>query len=165
MQKSKRADGWWYPWLFVGAFGIIITVNGIMAYIAVDSWTGLETKSPFQRSQTFNVDLAQKTAQAKLGWAALGSFEASPTAEQPRAGFMRLVMKDADGAGLSGLTIDAMAKRPTHEGYDQPLNFIERGAGLYVAPITFPLAGQWDFDVTASRGDDVYKMRQRLQVP
>jgi len=165
MQKSKRADGWWYPWLFVGAFGIIIAVNGTMAYIAVDSWTGLETEHPFERSQTFNTDLAQKAAQAELGWSAQGHFEATPSVNPPRSGFIKLVMKDADGEGISGLAIDAMAKRPTHEGYDQPLSFVARGAGVYVAPITFPLAGQWDFDVTASRGDDVFKMRQRLQVP
>ena len=28
MSNSKRPDGWWYPWLFVAAFGVIIAVNG-----------------------------------------------------------------------------------------------------------------------------------------
>ena len=165
MSKSKRPDGWWYPWLFLAAFGIIIAVNGTMAYIAVDSWTGLETDKPFQRGQNYNAELAQKSAQAALGWTARAQFAPAPAVDNAHAGVLRLTVSDRDGHGVDGLTIDAQAKRPTHEGYDRNLSFMARGQGVYVAPAELPLPGQWELRITANRADDVFKMRQRIQVP
>ena len=64
LSKTKRQDGWWYPYIFVGAFVVIITVNGIMAFFAVDTWTGLEILDSKQKGDlgrvefraTFSVD-------------------------------------------------------------------------------------------------------------
>ncbi len=165
MSKSKRQDGWWYPWLFVAAFGVIILVNGTMAYIAVDSWTGLETRSPFQRGQNYNAELAQKSAQKELGWTAKAQFAPAPTADNPRAGALRLTFVDRDGKGVDALNVEALAVRPTHEGFDRIVAFMARGQGVYEAPANLPLAGQWELRVTASRADDVFKMRPRILVP
>ncbi|MCR4378297.1 MAG: FixH family protein [Rhodospirillales bacterium] len=165
MSKSKRQDGWWYPWLFVAAFGVIIAVNGTMAYLAVDSWTGLETEKPFQRGQAYNAELAQKSAQANLGWNASAQFESVPTADNAHAGFVHLGITDREGRGISGLSVETLAMRPIQEGYDQNLIFAERGPGTYVAPIQVALPGQWELRFTATRADDVFKMRQRIQVP
>lgn len=165
MSKSKRQDGWWYPWLFVGAFGIIIAVNGTMAYLALDTWTGLETKNYYQKGQEFNEALAQKAAQAKLGWTAKARFDALPSADQPRTGLIHLNFANAQGLGVGALEIEASAVRPTSEGHDQPLTFTAQGDGHYVAPVTFALPGQWELRATASRADEVFKLRYRLQVP
>lgn len=165
MSKAKRQDGWWYPWTFVAAFGVIIAVNGTMAYIAVNSWTGLETKQAFQHAQGFNDVLAQKSAQAALGWTALAAFESQPTADSARAGVLRLTINDKHGQGVAGMMIEAKAVRPTHEGYDRALQFTAVGSGVYAAPTTLPLAGQWELRVVATGNDAVFKMRQRILVP
>ena len=165
MSNSGRQDGWWYPWVFVGGFAVIITVNAIMAYIAVDSWTGLETENAFQRGQEFNAQLAQKTSQTKLGLAVTSTFEHAPTADNGQAGRMHLAFVGMDGEGIVGLTIKALAVRPTHEGYDRELVFVAHGDGRYIATTALPLAGQWELRVTASRADEIFKLRQRIQVP
>jgi len=165
MSKSKRQDGWWYPWLFVAAFGVVIFVNGTMAYIAVDSWTGLETEKPFQHAQAFNAELAQKSAQTRLGWNARARFEPSPMADSARAGLVHLNVIGQDGLGIGGLNVETLAVRPTQEGYDQTLTFAEQEPGTYVAPVQLPLPGQWELRFTVTRADDVFKMRQRIQVP
>jgi len=165
MSNSVRQDGWWYPWVFVGGFVVIITVNAIMAYIAVDSWTGLETEHAFQKGQEFNQQLAQKSTQNKLGWVASTNFTHAPTADNPRAGVLHLNYKDAAGLGVDGLTVEALAVRPTHEGYDRALAFVGNGNGTYSAPTTLPLSGQWELRITSTRGGDVFKLRQRIQVP
>jgi len=165
MSKSKRQDGWWYPWLFVAAFGVVIFVNGTMAYIAVDSWTGLETEKPFQHAQAFNTELAQKSAQVKLGWSANAEFEPSRSGDSTRAGVVRLSITDREGRAVSGLSVETLAVRPIQEGYDQTLILAEREPGTYVAPTQLPLPGQWELRFTATRADDVFKMRHRIQVP
>ena len=165
MSKSKRQDGWWYPWLFVAAFGVIIAVNGTMAYIAVDSWTGLETEQPFQRAQAYNAELAQKSMQTQLGWNASAQFEPAPIADNAHAGVVHLSITDREGRGVSGLSVETLAVRPIQEGFDQSLIFAERSPGTYVASIQLPLPGQWELRFTATRADDVFKMRQRILVP
>lgn len=165
MSKSKRVDGWWYPWIFVAGFGVVIAVNGTMAYIAVDTWTGLETAQPFQKAQAFNGELAQKSAQAALDWTVKVDFVKQPTTQNARAGILHFTVLDAHDQGIGGLTIEAQAVRPTHEGYDQVITFEERGLGEYVAPADLPLPGQWELRITASRADDIFKLRQRILVP
>lgn len=163
--KMKREDGWWYPWIFVAGFAIIIAVNGTMAYIAVDSWTGLETKNYFRKAQGFNDVLAQQEAQAQLGWDVKVKFTSAPAPENPHAGFIMLNVTGADGEGVSGLAIEAIAMRPIQEGHDLDLSFAPRANGSYVAVANLSLAGQWELRATASRGDEVFKLRQRIQVP
>ena len=51
--------------VFVGAFGIIITVNLLMAFKAVSTFPGLETKNSYVASQEFD---DKRAAQEALGW-------------------------------------------------------------------------------------------------
>ena len=165
MSKSKRADGWWYPWIFVAGFGVVILVNGFMAYTAVHSWTGLENQHAFQHAQAYNAELAQRKTQALMGWQGHAEFVAQPTQESAEAGVLHLRITDRQGQGVSGLVVGALAMRPTSEGHDRNLTFVEQEPGVYVTPADLPLPGQWELRITATRADDVFKMRQRIQVP
>lgn len=165
MNKTKRADGWWYPWIFVAGFMVVFAVNGTMAYIAVSSWTGLETKDYFNQGTRFNDVLAQRAAQDALGWKVAFQYEHTPHDVDPRAGLFQIRFTDKNGQPISGLYISAVAKRPTQEGYDQDLIFTFRGDGTYSANTTLPLPGLWELRYTAERGEEVFKMRSRIQVP
>jgi len=165
MNKAKRADGWWYPWIFVAGFMVVFAVNGTMAYFAVSSWTGLETKDYFNQGTRFNDVLAQRAAQDALGWKIAFHYEHTPAADNPRAGTFRLRFTDKNAQPIGGLTIRAIAKRPIQEGYDQDLTFTYRGDGTYGANTTLPLPGLWELRYVAERGAEVFKMRSRIQVP
>lgn len=164
MENTKKQDGWWYPWIFVGAFAVVIAVNGLMAFLAVDTWTGLETTDHFTQGKNYNSILDQRAKQVELGWEADFAYEHVPTAENQRSGIYRLRFTNRDGEPLNGLYIDATAIRPTHEGHDQVMIFTFRGDGTYAATTTLPLPGLWEIRYVATRGDDMYKMRQRVQV-
>lgn len=51
--------------MFVGGFGVIVTVNLTLAYNAVATFPGVETKNVYVTSQRFDADRA---AQDALGW-------------------------------------------------------------------------------------------------
>ena len=38
---DPRRRGSWIPWLFVAFFVLIIAVNGVMVWFALECWTGL----------------------------------------------------------------------------------------------------------------------------
>ena len=61
--KGKHVLG-----IAVGAFGVIIAVNLVMAYQAISTFPGLEVANGYVASQTFDAD---RKAQEALGWTAV----------------------------------------------------------------------------------------------
>jgi len=163
MTNKQRPDGWWYPWIFVGAFAVVFAVNGTMAFFAVDSWTGLVTKHAFKEGSEYNSVLAQVSEQQAMGWSE--SFSYTPaTHVGPHGTTFTLHFTDRTGAAIDGLTINAQATRPTHEGYDQTFVFTPQGNGMYSADVDLPLPGNWELRYIATRADELYKMSQRVNV-
>ena len=54
------------------AFSVIIGVNLVLAFKAVDTFPGLEVKNSYVASQNFNV---RKAAQLSLGWAVTADYD------------------------------------------------------------------------------------------
>lgn len=65
MTMSRELNGRKILLIFAGFFGVIITVNLILAYNAVKTFPGLEVKNSYVASQSFD---ARRTAQENLGW-------------------------------------------------------------------------------------------------
>ncbi|MFA7429262.1 MAG: FixH family protein [Rhodospirillaceae bacterium] len=164
---TKRPDGWWYPYIFVGGFAVVVTANLIMMYFATSTFTGLETKGAYERGLGYNQVIAQQEAQDKLGWtvafSADGRLSDTPgAAERPTV--LSLRMTDAQGQPLDGVQVEASVRRPTVAGYDFDLRLMPVGPGEYKATLDLPMAGQWDVQVYAKRGDDAYRLRERVVV-
>src|SRR5690606_15078373 len=65
---TLRPRGWWYPWLFVAALGLVVAVNGVLISYAVGSFSGLDTAQPYERGLDYNATLAAARAQEEMGW-------------------------------------------------------------------------------------------------
>ena len=65
MGKERKLTGKHVLMIFAGAFGVIISVNLVLAYSAIKTFPGLEVKNSYVASQTFN---ERKAAQEALGW-------------------------------------------------------------------------------------------------
>jgi len=139
-------------------FGIVILVNLIFVYFALDSWTGLTTQNAYQEGLTYNQVLAARDAQRDLGWQgnlALGKSDGADS--------LTLSFTDRAGAPLAGLEITGRLRRPTHEGLDQPLAWRNDGAGRYTAEVELPERGNWDLEVSADDGrHPPFEMKARL---
>lgn len=64
----------WIPWAIAGALGVVVAVNGALAYFAVTSSTGLVSEHPFTDGNTYNRVLDAAAAQDALGWRGLLRF-------------------------------------------------------------------------------------------
>ena len=78
---------------------------------------------------------------------------------------MAVTFAAADSRPLDGLDVEIRFVRPTHEGYDVAAQLDGRGGGIYAAPVTLPLAGQWQARVLARRGEDTFQNVSRIVVP
>ncbi len=125
--------------VFIGAFGVIITVNLIMAVSAVRTFPGLEVKNSYVASQQFNDRLATQTA---LGWQV--SAEAS-------GGLVFLSIVGADGDPVELRALKATLGRSTHEKEDFDPAF-EFDGSAYVARAELA-PGNWNIRMVAKAQD------------
>ena len=150
----------WVPMLFVGGFLVVIGVNGTLVYFAQDTFSGLETASPYERGLDYNKTLAAEAAQDRLGWQS--QMQISDESEGTRSLQVRLT--DRDGRPLDGLAVVAYLVRPSNEGLDTTVIPRPLGDGRYAASFVLPAAGQWELRLVAQGGDVAWQHSERLFV-
>lgn len=140
-------------------FGVVVAVNMVFVYLAIDTFTGVTTKNPYQEGITYNRVLASRDAQRDLGWRGDVTFGRTAAGEDD----ITVTLQDGAGAPLSGLTLDGTLRRPTHDGMDQALTWREEAPGAYRAAVALPRRGNWDLAVTADDGrNPPFEMKTRL---
>ncbi len=125
--------------LFVGAFGVIIAVNLVLAYSAVKTFPGLEAKNSYVASQQFDV---RRDAQQALGWSVRA---------EAQDGQVVLSITDAGGAPVEVAKLSAVLGRATHVKDDVEPAFVFDGTA-YVAPVELA-AGNWNIRMVAQAAD------------
>ena len=145
-------------WWAVAGAAAVLAANGTLVYVAVSSWTGLETQQHFARGLRYNQNLEGVRRQEALGWTAslATDFETSSVAA---------TFRDRHGNPLTDLQVRLLTTRPTHDGHDRDFKLKHLGAGRYTGKFDLPLRGQWDFRLLARRGDDVFQHLERIVTP
>lgn len=147
-EMAKELTGRHVLVITLTAFGIIIAVNLLMAFLAVGSFPGLEVKNSYVASQQFDRD---RLAQESLGWTARASYDGA-----------QISIEILDGQGAHPVLRDftATVGRPTHKRADVTPQFEMAGGGVYRAPLVLE-PGVWDIHVQATAPDGT-PFRQRL---
>ncbi|WP_299664187.1 FixH family protein [uncultured Ruegeria sp.] len=125
--------------VFVVAFGVIITVNLVLAYSAVKTFPGLEVKNSYVASQEFNERLQEHQA---LGW----EIEAELT-----GGLLVLHITDQTGSPVEVAELQAVVGRATHVKDDFSPEFTFDGIA-YAAPAALG-KGNWNIRLVAKAKD------------
>jgi nitrogen fixation protein FixH len=135
----------------VGAFGVIIAVNLVMAYKAVSTFPGLEVKNSYVASQGFD---ARRDAQIGLGWQLAADYD-------PKAKELRLNFTDEQGFPAEVMGLSVMVGRATIALDDTRPEFT-RDAGVFVAPLVLP-EGKWMMQIEAFSANGT-AFRQRIDL-
>jgi nitrogen fixation protein FixH len=139
--------------IFVAMFGTIIAVNLTLAFNAVATFPGVETRNSYTASQNFD---EKRAAQQALGWT-------SSFVKDEEAGELQLTLLDADGVPLSDVEIGGVLGRATNVNDDlYPEWRFEDG--LWRAPARLA-EGNWDLRllVTGPEGE-TYRRRLKLRI-
>ena len=139
MMSERQFTGKHALMVFVGAFGLIITVNLFMAFSAVSTFPGLETKNSYVASQEFDT---KRTAQEALGW----TVHAEAT-----GGLVVLSITDEDGNPVQVGQIDATLGRATHVKDDMQPDFRFDGRSYVAMAELGP--GNWNIRMKAQALD------------
>lgn len=143
---------------FVAFFVLIFMANAALVYLALNSWTGLETEQAYARGVAYNRVLDADARQRELGWQSRVTVAVLPDGRvQVDVGLF-----DKRGVALRDLTVNARFIRPTHQGSDFSLPLRSVGEGRYVASFTPSLRGQWTVHVAAKRGEQTHVAEERV---
>jgi len=137
--KGRELTGRMVLAITLGAFGVIIAVNLVMAWFAVNTFPGLEVRNSYVASQGFNDRLR---AQQALGWT---------TEADLRGGRLTVRVTDADGNPAPVAAITAILGRPTTEREDTTPALAFDGQA-YVADVDVDY-GNWDLRIQAEAAD------------
>lgn len=160
-QPAAAAPGWtlkgWHVLAIVtGFFAVVVGLDVWFATLAYRTFPGQVSDTPYEDGVAFNRRLAREAAQARLGWKAAAA--ADP-------GRVRVEMRDAAGAPLSGLAVTGRLERPATEAGRITLAFRQTGPGRYEAAVP-GAAGAWDLSFrAASDGARALEGERRLEWP
>lgn len=148
---DRPLTGWHVLAIFIAAFGVIIAVNLTLAFNAVQSFPGLETRNSYVASQSFD---ARREAQQALGW------QVGATAQDGR---LRLEITDPQGQPVQVGDLQAVLGRATHVKDDRAPAFRFDGRAYLAEAEIGP--GNWNLRITARALDGtVFAQRVVLRV-
>lgn len=145
---------------FAAFFGLVFAANFVFVYLAMDSWTGLQTEQAYEKGLAYNEALAQQKAVEALGWQGELTF----VSEAENLGRLAFTFQDREGTDLQAAEVKAVLIRPTHEGHDFSVILPEVRPGSYEKAVTFPLAGLWDAQIRARLDGQEYRLQRRVYV-
>ncbi|MEP3439795.1 MAG: FixH family protein [Hoeflea sp.] len=139
----------------VAFFGVIITVNLVMARFAITTWSGLVVPNTYVASQEFNTKAAESRAIAALGY----QIKLTPNVDGLAIDFI-----DADGNPALADSMVAQLRRPVGEHQDREMVLLRGSDGVYRGAGELA-EGEWIATVTATRdGQTLYKRGRRFHV-
>jgi nitrogen fixation protein FixH len=134
-----------------GSFAVIIGVNLLLAWKAVDTFPGLEVQNSYVAGQGFN---ERKAAQEALGWTLTPAYA---------DGRVTLAFTGRDGLPVRVSDLQVLIGRTTVASQDIWPDFTQTG-DAYTAPLTLR-RGKWMVKVTARSADGVlFEQRSELFV-
>jgi len=147
--------------LLAGFFAVVLVANGMLAYFAINTFSGAVGNNPYRQGRVYDNEIARAEAQSRRNWTA--------TIEHQMAddGLLDLRFTPAgpNGETLSGLTVEALFNRPTQSAWDRRIELTEIETGLYRGTLALPQQGVWMLELNASRGDErLYRTRNRIFV-
>jgi nitrogen fixation protein FixH len=147
---TRRFTGWHMATLLVAFFGVVVTVNLVMARYAGSTFGGVVVENSYVASQHFNRWLDESAAEKALGWTAV-------TAWRPD-GRLAVTLEGPD----AGARLAATARHPLGRKPDVALAFDPLGDGRFVSRAALP-AGRWLLRLEVADGGQIWRREEELR--
>jgi nitrogen fixation protein FixH len=148
-------------WIFVLFFSTFIVVDIIYITIAEKTWRGIVTEDGYQKGLKYNQTIKAAKEQKELGWKLEINYKFVVT----KNGLLTVKLLDNNTQIIKDAVLVANIKRPVQEGKDFTVDLkFDATLQTYIANLEFPLIGQWDIEIVARKGEDVYQDMKRLVI-
>jgi nitrogen fixation protein FixH len=130
--------GWHVLAGMLAFFGVIIAVNIAFAVIAVRSFPGEDVRRSYLQGIRYNDALAERRAQAALGWQAAASLR-----QRDGEAILEISLRQDNGAPINAAALSGALQWPTQARFDRELAFTPIGDGRYEARLGALQSGRW----------------------
>ena len=152
---TGRAVLVWLLAFFVVVFG----VNGVMAWLALASFSGTVVDSSYRAGQRFNGEVDAARLQEARHWAV--TIDVQRGADGGAA--VRVLARDGAGVPVSGVSAHVELQRPADRHGDVTLELTDRGGGEFAGQVAALDAGQWEVVTTITNAEgSVFRSRNRV---
>ena len=159
IDKGFRLTGRHVLMMLIGFFAVVFAVNAYMMRVAIMTFSGVESATPYKNGLAYNTEIAGGKRQAALGWTVNAHVDRG---SEGRAA-VSVDARDAGGMGVSGVAVKAVLERPAEKRADRGAEMRELGGGRFAAALEDVAAGQWDLVIEMTRADErVFKSRSRI---
>lgn len=145
--------GTWVLLSFIAFFMVIIAVNGVFIYRALDSNSGVVTDNPYRKGLAYNQFLDDARRQPNIDDQFL--FD---------GGVVQWTLYQPDGMPLEA-EVTARFVRPVKEGLDFETALTPTAPGVYNVTPAWPVKGQWRVHMKARWNKKQYQTQHVLIVP
>lgn len=146
-----RIKGWHVLAAVVGFFLVVGGVNAVFVTLALKSYPGEVSATPYEDGLAYNREIARREAQAALGWRA---------SAQVAGGRLVVEVVDRAGSPVRGLAMSGVLSRPATDEGRREVTFTEAAPGRYEAAAGE--GGLWDMAVSAPGPRTDFRAERRL---
>jgi nitrogen fixation protein FixH len=158
--KGRPLTGWRVLAMLLAFFGVIGSVNAVMVYSALSTFSGEVETHPYEHGIAYNREIASAREQAARGWKVDAALERLASGETN----IVVTARDSAGADISGVEVAANLASPADKKQDVPAKLQEIAPGRFEAKVRVA-PGARDLVLTALQGGrEVFRSRNRLQI-
>lgn len=155
----KRATLW--PLSIVVCLGALMVLYAYLFHVAGDPAALVVEKDYYQKGLHYSDEMAQQRLNSSLGWTVSPMISALPAGGAD----LRVEVRDAAGAPLSGATVDVVATHNVIANAPETASLADRGNGSYDAHLSLPRAGMWELRFVVVHGGQKFTADERVDIP
>jgi nitrogen fixation protein FixH len=143
----------------IAFFAVVISVNLLLAKLAIDTLPGTEVDSAYSASLAYENEIVAARDQNMRNW----KVDAHVERHADGAAMVQIEAHDSAGAPIPGLKFLGRFERPTDRRADQPITLAEVGSGIYRGSVASVAPGQWDLVLEGdAEGQRMFLSKNRI---
>lgn len=160
VQNGFRLTGRMVLLILLGFFAVVVSVNLFMAYVAVNTFSGLQDQRPYETGLKFNRTIKNAQIQQEQHWQVSSHYERSTDGQVVLA----LTMRDGQGRPVEDVTPKVTLVSPVNAARDVTFQLVSKGNGDMVGTAKAD-AGQWDLVIEITKDkDEVFRSVSRISL-
>ena len=146
--------------ILLAFFGVVVSVNVFMAYVAINTFSGLQSQRPSETGLDFNRTLKNAGLQQEQHWQVSSHYERMADGRVS----LKLSLRDKNGQPVDGTATKVSLLSPVNAMRDVVFDLTPQGAGDFTGTAVAD-AGQWDLVIEVKQGHaEVFRSVSRVSL-
>jgi nitrogen fixation protein FixH len=146
--------------ILLAFFGVVVSVNVFMAYVAINTFSGLQSQRPYETGIGFNRTLKSAGVQEEQHWQVTTHYERMADGRVS----LKLSLRDKNGQPVDGTVTKVSLLSPVNAMRDVVFDLTSQGAGDFTG-MAVADAGQWDLVIEVKQGHaEVFRSVSRVSL-